>query len=372
MTPHTPHETGPRTLADVSMSAAAAVGVEGFVDRLDLGAARHVILCLLDGLGWQALRDHADRAPNLAAMAGTSVLAPFPSTTPVGLGSLGTGLLAGEHGLVGASFEYPETGTILSPLQWGHSPVPVAVQPEPTVFERVQRAGVRMTTLSPAGYENSGLTRAVLRGAEYRPVDDADQRWRAASDILRDATPSYTYVYWPELDRVGHEFGVRSAEWIAALERADALVERLRGILVPGAILVVTADHGMVDCPPDRRLSLDDDPLLRAGVRRWAGEPRARHVYAVKGAAPDVLAAWRHVLGDRAEVLSRAEAVDRGLFGPLDPALADRIGDVLAVPHENWMLASSSDRTVSGLLGQHGGLTPEEILIPALAARSVM
>lgn len=352
------------------MSAAAAVGVPGFVDRLGFGRARHVILCLVDGLGWQSLREHEELAPYLAALGGASVDAPFPSTTPVGLGSLGTGLLAGEHGLVGASFEYPETGRVLSPLQWGGQPTPVAVQPEPTVFERVQRAGVRMTTLSSPDYESSGLTRAVLRGADYRGVEDMDERCEAVRDLLAAVGPSYTYVYWPELDRVGHESGVASSEWRSALRRVDLLVERLQALLVPGSLLVVTADHGMVDIPAERRIPLDDDPRLASGVRRWAGEPRARHVYTEAGAAPDVLTTWRSLLGDRVHVLPRAEAVERGLFGPVDPALADRIGDLIAIPHAGWMLASRTDPTISRLIGQHGGLTPEEILIPALTARS--
>ncbi len=41
---------------------------------------------------------------------------------------------------MGAAFEYPETGELLSPLQWGAHPPPVAVQPEPTVFEKVARS----------------------------------------------------------------------------------------------------------------------------------------------------------------------------------------------------------------------------------------
>lgn len=367
-----PAPIGQHTLADVSTSAAAAVGVAGFTDSLGLGPARQVIVCLIDGLGWQSLQEHRHLAPHLVGLAGSSVQAPFPSTTPVGLATLGTGLLAGQHGLVGASFEYPETGELLSPLQWGHHPTPVAVQPEPTVFERVHRAGIRMTSLSPQAYAQSGLTRAVLRGADYRGVDDVDQRCEGVAEILRGDEPSYTYLYWPELDRVGHEAGVQSAEWRAALARVDSFVERLVSLLVPGSLLLVTSDHGMVDIPDDHRIHLDDDARLRLGVRRWAGEPRARHVYAEPGAEADVLSTWRQVLDPRADVMSRVEAIDRGLFGPMDPSLADRLGDVIAVPRDRWMLASAADPTVSRLRGQHGGLTPEEILIPALTVRSGM
>ena len=194
---------------------------------------------------------------------------------------------------MGAAFEYPETGELLSPLQWGAHPSPVAVQPEPTVFEKVARSGATMTTVSPGAYRDSGLTRAVLRGADYVPADDIDQRVAAVAALLRAAGPSFTYVYWPELDRVGHEFGVASREWRLALQRADALVGRLVDALVPGSTLLVTADHGMVDCPTEQRIDIEANPLLMAGVRRVAGEPRARHLYVAAGAEADVQAAWQ-------------------------------------------------------------------------------
>ncbi len=357
------------TLADVGSSAAAAVGVPGFTDELGIGPCQQVVVCLIDGLGWLALREHAALAPRLAAMAGGPIDAVFPTTTPVGLASLGTGLLPGMHGLVGAAFRYPESDDLLIPLHWGREPTPVAVQPEPTVFERVSRAGISMTTVSPGAYRESGLTRAVLRGAEYAAADDLEERVRAVRDVLGRGRPSFTYVYWPELDRIGHEFGVASQQWRDALVQVDELVGRLGEELVPGATLVVTADHGMLDCPEETRVALERDRRLMLGVARIAGEPRARHVYVEEGATADVQQAWRSVLGDRADVLTRIELVESGLLGPVDATLADRIGDVVAIARPGTLLASRFDSTVSQLLGQHGGLSPEELLIPALVQR---
>ena len=358
------------SLADISPSAAASVGVPGFADTLGLGPRQHVVLCLVDGLGWEALVAHRDLAPTLAQLAGGPIRAMFPSTTPVGLGTLGTGLPPGAHGLMGAAFEYPETGDVLSPLQWGSHPTPVAVQPEPTVFERAARAGVRVSTLAPGAYRESGLTRAVLRGGDYLPAEDLDTRLDIAGSILAGPGPTFTYVYWPDLDRIGHEFGVGSGPWRQALGRVERLVRGLAESLVPGSALVVTADHGMVDCPAGDAVRIEDDPRLLAGVRRIAGEPRARHVYVQHGAAADVAAAWAEVLGERATVLTRPQLVAAGYFGDADPALQERIGDVMAIARGRTLLASTVDPTVSSLLGQHGAVSDEELLIPALTHRT--
>jgi len=354
------------SLADVGRSAAAALGVSGFVDRLGIGASQHVVVCLIDGLGWQSLNEHPDKAPFLSHMGGGSILAAFPTTTPVGLATLGTGELAGRHGLVGASFELPETHEVLAPLQWGSHPHPTAVQPEPTLFETLARAGIRTTTVSPAAYMNSGLTRAVLRGGDYREAEDAAARAAVVRDVLQESGRSFTYVYWGPLDRIGHEFGVGSPQWRDGLHVVDSLIAQLAEALVPDSALLVTSDHGMVTCLKEHRIAIEADSRLTQGIRRVAGEPRVRHLYTRPGAARDVAATWSEVLGARADVMSRHELEESGFLGVVDPDLADRIGDVVAIARDHWMLASTVDPTVSGLLGQHGGLTPDEVLIPGL------
>ncbi len=110
----------------------------------------------------------------------------------------------------------------------------------------------------------------------------------------------------------------------------DKLAEQLFSALPSQTCLYVTADHGMVDVGPDDRIDVDEVPELRDGVALLGGEARARHVYAEPGAAGDVMATWREVLADRAWVTSRDEAIKEGWFGPVDPSLADRIGDVVA------------------------------------------
>jgi hypothetical protein len=101
-----------------------------------------------------------------------------------------------------------------------------------------------------------------------------------------------------------------------------------------------------------------------------AGEPRARYVHARSGAAADVLATWRAVLGHRAWVVSRDEAVDSGVFGPVRPELAERIGDVVALARGRWALtATRGEPFPSMLAAYHGSLTATELAIPLLVAR---
>jgi hypothetical protein len=130
---------------------------------------------------------------------------------------------------------------------------------------------------------------------------------------------------------------------------------------------VITADHGMLDVPMEGRVDYDAIGELRAGVELLAGEPRARYVHAVPGAAADVLAAWREVLGADWCVLPRGEAIATGWFGPPDRVREHLVGDVVAVPYGSGaVVASESEKFMSRLIGMHGGLTPAEQRVPLL------
>lgn len=367
----------PRPLADLLPGVAHVLGVPGQAQQgswlagTTAGAARHVLVLLVDGLGARQLEGHRELTPELTSMADLGPLvAPFPSSTAISLTSLGTGLPPGMHGIVGTSFLL-EDGTTLAPLAWGEDPNPIATQPEPTLLERAEAAGVLVVTAAPLAHRASGLTRAALRGGEYPGAETAAQRVQVARTTIARARAegraSLTYVYWPSLDKAGHLHGVDSGAYRAELGRVDALAGQLAALTGPDAALLVTADHGLVDVPDARRFDLESRPALRVGVRTILGEPRARHIYTEPGRAEQVAAAWAAELGGRARVLLRAQA--EALLGPVDEWHADRIGDVVAIAEGDWALVSDRvDRLVSGLRGQHGALTEAEVLVPLRVA----
>ena len=348
-------------LGDVMTSAAAAVGVPGFRDALGVGETTCAVVCLVDGLGASAIEDHGELFPSFRDAEGGWVQAPFPSTTATGLATLGTGLHPGRHGMLGASFWLPDIQEVLTPLRWGSSPSPHAVQPEATVFERADGFDIDCLSVGPSAYAHSGLTRAAFRGADYLDAENIEQR---AAVIARAAKGRHViYVYWPNLDRAGHEHGVESDEWRAAASEVNELIDTLRSALPGNGRLIVTADHGMQTVT--ERLWMEGDHRLMMDVDAVAGEPRARFLYTAH--VDDVLARWTSVLDGRARILTREGAVSEGLFGEVHPDMFDRIGDLVVLPSEGVIVGSHSfDPLLSSLAGQHGGLTDVERRIPAL------
>lgn len=362
---------GSGTLADVLPSAASLLGVAGFADALGLAdldgrsrPPRAVTVLLVDGLGWWPWHRAMDDTPTLAAMSRRRLSTTVPSTTPTALASLGTGLPPGAHGIVGAAFRVPEDDVLLHPLAWTDVPHPVATQPEPTVFERVAASGVPVLRVGGTAYAESGLTRAALRGGAYAGADSPE----AIVDAVAGHRRGLAYAYSPDLDRTGHVHGVDSPQWRDCLRDVDLLAERLVDRLDEDHLLVVTADHGMIDCPPGARVVVEGLPGFGSALT-VAGEPRLRHVYARDGAARGLISAWQDALGERAQVLSRDEILASGLLGVTDEDYAGRVGDLVVLARGDTVLASDADPLVSGLLGQHGSVTEAEMDIPLLLAR---
>jgi hypothetical protein len=71
-----------------------------------------------------------------------------------------------------------------------------------------------------------------------------------------------------------------------------------------------------------------------------------------------------------AAVMTRDQALEHGLFGvkALSKRAEARIGEVLLFPRGNLQIAPSADAPAS-FTGLHGGLSPEEALVPLLAIR---
>jgi len=360
---------GENTLADLSDSVLASLGVPGSGNPLGLAAAGRVCVLLVDGLGWDLLRSHRSVAPVMAGLMETGcwLTAGFPSTTATSLGSLGTARPPGQHGLLGYQVRVPETGQLLNALRWDKAVDPVAWQPGPTVFERCAAAGVSAIRVAAGAFRDSGLSVAAMRGADYRAAGTLGALVARTMSALAEGRRALVMAYTGDLDATGHAWGCTSPAWRFQLGYVDRLVEQLVAVLPAGTALYVTADHGMVDVPASERIDADTVPELRDGVALLAGEGRARHVYAVPGAAADALACWQATLGDNAWVVSRAEAVEAGWFGSVAPLAEARIGDVIAAMRgRSAVVATQAEPRESALVGMHGSLTPAEQRVPLL------
>ncbi len=363
---------GAGTLTDLMPSIGAHLGVTGSSDDvIGLPDAKRYVVVLVDGLGWHLLRRAGREAPYLASLIGDRgpMAVGVPSTTVTSLGSLGTGLPPGQHGLVGYTSRVPSTGEILNALTWESDLVPRAYQSKPTFFERVAASGIAMTSVALARFRGSGLTEAALRGAEFVEFADENQialRIALTVAAATEADSALVYAYERELDHTGHVAGCKSPDWLAVLSRIDATCKQLRSALPDDVRLIITGDHGMVDVPTANQIIVEDEPSLLAGLAAFAGEGRFRQLYVDRDQPQRVATRWRDRIGDLAWIRTRDEAIEEGWFGPVDDDLRERYGDVLVAMHADHAVMTREYPRELSLIGMHGSLTPVEMTVPLL------
>ena len=362
------------SLADVLPSCLQSV--LGHPNALGLPAVDKVVLLLVDGLGASALKARAGHARNLAPMLKPTakISAGFPTTTASALATLTTGTFPGEHGLVGYTALDTANDRVVNQLNgWDDRLDPATWQRSTTVFERATDAGIPTFAVGVERYRNSGFTKAVLRGAEYRSAVSIADRLDCARQLLDAAEKAIVYVYVPELDQAGHSFGWQSPEWTDRLETLDVAVASFSRFMGRGEAMILTADHGVLDVAQHNQVLFDTDPSLIDGIRHIAGEPRCLQLHFEPDASlehrANVLDRWRRSEGERAHVVTRDEAIAEEWFGPaVHPDVVPRIGDVLVAARKGIAYYDSRAASQSGrqMVGQHGSLSPDETVVPFL------
>jgi predicted AlkP superfamily pyrophosphatase or phosphodiesterase len=373
-------ETG---AAAATATTAAPASPAATASPISLPEASRVCVLLVDGLGYELLAsaDPSD-APFLLSLmpTGRSLDAGFPTSTPISLCSLGTGRTPGEHGIVGFTMHVPPVPHVLECLAWteygtradlSDALPPESLQPCETLVSVATLSGVASTVVSLSAHVGSGLTRAAFRGATFHSIpsfDDLGARLALITAGLRRSDQALVYTYDARLDTAAHVEGVGSNAWRTALRATDDLASAIAGVLPEGTLMLVTGDHGAVNVPPSARVDLDLRPDLARDVAWLSGDPRTRHVHATAGRAEAVAARWKDGLPDAWAVLTRDEAIDAGLFGPVVRTdVRPRIGDVVAIATGGGALFDRSRFPWElRLAAFHGALTSAELRVPLL------
>ena len=317
------------------------------------------LLFLIDGFGFDTLSKYADVMPTMSRMFNHGTIqTAFPSTTATSLATLTTGELPGVHGMLGYTVQVPRSGgRLLNALKWDERVDPENWQPVQTLFQRASNSGITVTHVAAKRYENTGFTRAVFRGADYKGANVVADLVSETKQALQK-TPSFVYLYVNDLDNAGHSDGVGSDKWIAALSAIDQMVSQLMKEVPKGTRIWVTSDHGMINV--EEMIVIGQDNPLLTGVSVVAGEPRARHIYLTEDsvqARVDAAGVWQQYLQDKAVVLTREEAISSNLFGAaLSPDSIDRMGEIIAIARGGVILVDADRVDKEGaMVGHHGG-----------------
>ncbi len=384
------------SLSDTIIDLLTGEGAHPLDPSVVEGRYEMVTLFLIDGFGWEFFKRYQSRYPALQRFIDGGVVSclssEFPSTTAAHLTSLHAGQEVGETGIY-EWFQYePLVDRMVAPLLCSYAGAQEAGEliqegykahallPFETLYQKLKKRGVRSVVLQQEKIAHSPYSKAMLAGAEVIPFGSFAEALEKSAVLMQQAClePTYLFVYFGEIDAVGHRQGIDSAAFDEAVDRCWTLVEeKLWNQLTPTPhkrALLFTADHGMVPVDPKQTLFLNVlDPELPRCIRKNrqgellvpAGSCRDFFLHI----EPTHLERSAQVLQEKlfglAEVLPVSTLIAEGFFGsrPVSPRFLERVGNLVVLPYagENVFWKFEGHRFQQHFHGAHGGLTPEEM-----------
>jgi hypothetical protein len=356
---------------------------------------QRVVLVILDALGYRVLQAMWARGEGrtFSDLARTGRMVPltsvFPSTTDAALVSLFSGYPPAAHGWLAYTMYLREMGMaanaiLLCPMwsrqsdllvDWGLDPETLVTIP--TLAHQLAGLGVATRAALSKFYKGSGFTRALYRGVEeIRGHRLASDLWVHLRHMLAETRGKRTLIsaYWSGLDTLGHSYGQNTDLWAAEFRTVSHLL--MQEFLAPlpaedreGTLLLITADHGQIHIPPEHILAAQDDPELSKHLLvPIVGESRAAFVYPRPGRGDVIRRYLEDAFPGRFTVLDSVQALQAGLMGrPIADETYARAGELIVLARGDHALQQA--RLEVPLLGRHGGMTQQEMLVPLIGIR---
>ena len=351
---------------------------------------KHIILMIIDGLGYHQVLDATNKNKNLGLkkLIEKDTFFPLtsvaPSTTTAALTTVNTALAPGQHAMVGYHLFLKEFGAVSNMLKF--KPVhavedyrslgadPRSFFPLPTIYQRLRKKKVFPATLMPSDIADSGLSQMTNVGGEmmgYHTTANMVTEMKKHL-VTHKNKKTFTYMYTPHMDTMGHLYGAKSTDHDAQLANIDFSLfhDLLNTKNMKNTMLMITADHGFMQANPKKIINLlGHDTIIDNLVFMPTGESRFTILHVKNGKKEIVKKYCEDHFAKKAVVLESQQALDMGLFGPRPhpQPTKDRLGDLLLLPKEDYLISYKHDR--HPLIGRHGGLSETEMLIPLIVKK---
>lgn len=365
-------------------SIARSFGVEtpynelSYLSSTDISRYDNVVNFIIDGLGYNYMTSKGEGSLLCNNIIGrmTSV---FPSTTATAITSFATGLTAKEHGITGwfmkLDGEKESVPSVILPYvsrndgkhlsEYGISAKKVI--PANVLTEQLKKTYV----IIPDLMKNSTYTQKFLKGAERFGYNDTETFFNTTINLCKQKTThkKYIYSYFPAFDELFHRFGSEHDGLFRLYKQLDSYFEEfLKHLNGTNSLVIVTADHGLMDTPKDRNINLNNYPEITKMLSfPLCGEPRVAYAYVKDEYKDNFISIAEKELSCCCDIYKAADLVNTGVFGLYDEHryFRDRIGDFILIAKEDYVIRDFlPDECVDFLKGNHGGLSDDELFTP--------
>ena len=339
--------------------------------ELEKGGIEKVIFILCDGMGDRLLRRHMPADCFLLKHDRAAISPVFPSTTAAATTSIWTGISPLEHGWLGWSLYFKECGAQIDAFTGndGHTGIrfptgsPAAtLMPLPPAMCCQTQAEAHMVSKFD-NYAGPGFVQHAVKSL--------DDMLTVAGSLANGEGKKIVCLYYNEPDHTMHETGVNSPETVWHFNDINRRLEAFHKTLRQDTLMIVTADHGLVDGKNPVMIneidSIDECLWMPPSV-----EGRAAAFFVKPFRRAQFERDFKAVCGDDFLLIDREEALKTNLFGRgiIHPKSEDCMGDYIAcATGERYIRYDTIGGRIPNMKGMHAGLTDDEMTVPVIIAR---
>ena len=361
---------------------------------------RRVITLFVDAFGWRffdRFQDHPLLRRIALAGSVTKLTSQFPSTTSAHVTTLYTGEAVGQHGVFEWFYYEPRLDAVIAPLLFSYAGDDgretlvnagvdgAAILPAGQMSPRLARQGVRTYLLQPREFARSTYSTQLSAGARVIPYITVAESLAQVTQVMQNIDgPAWITDYIGSYDAVCHLHGPDRPQSDAELDALLTLIERwlVRDILgrFDDTLVMIIADHGMVETDINSMLYIDQSPLFgrlrpllrtteRGDIVAPGGSCRDFFLYAQPDHLDEAHSLVATMVGERGDVRRVDAMIEQGYFGlnGVSEHFRSRVGNLIVLPYAgNGIYWFGDGRFRQRYWGNHGGLTPQEMEIPFL------
>lgn len=351
------------------------------LDSAELSKAENIVLIVLDGIGYEYLQEQ-DKNSILGRHLKEKITSVFPSTTAACISSFLTGVAPQQHAITGWFVYLKELGTVAKILpfspRFGGGPFSRAgISPEKIFSQRnvaqkiVKRKTFQITKKSLA---YSDYTSSLTRGAKTLSYKDKNLSGffkKTKKAIKSGRKKKFVYAYWSQFDALCHRYGVHSKETAKHFEEINIGMERfVQSIKGTNSILIITADHGIIDTEKSKTIRVNDYPrLMETLALPLCGDPRLAYCYLRPKLTKQFEDFIEEYFSHACELRKSEELIENNFFGLSSPSkkLYDRVGDYTLIMKDNYVIKDFLiGEKEKFLIGNHGGVSSKEMFVPLI------
>lgn len=347
----------------------------------DLASAQNIVLLVIDGLGYEYLKKHGKNSifSKYLMRELTSV---FPAGTPSAEQTLKTGVAPERHGITGWYVFLKELGVVSTILPFvprcggisfsNYNIEKNKIFTEKTINEKIKS---RSYLIYPDNIASGN--RISAKGVRFLTFDTLDDMFLRIREAVRSgADKKYIYAYWPLFDMLCHSDGTEGKKTKKHFDQLDQKTASfLKAIRSTNAILIITADHGLIDIPAAKVIFLEHHPELQKTLTLpLCGQTRTAFCYVHPAKAKKFEKYVKEKLDYCCELYKSEDLIRRGFFGLFEPSekLFDRIGDYVLIMKENYIIKDKLlEEKIDVFIGNHGGVSKEEMLVPLIVIKNL-